>query len=122
MARRRNIKYIKETLDQGRLHPKLEVLRLTCLGVNQTQASAVEDEHSSYSNSVLKAIRKIYILHISLRKTNLFALRRYQQPPPPPRSLTVFLLSIWKLEAFPVLARCTMVVMYVANYGDIKKA
>ncbi len=38
-------------LDQGHLHPKLEVPRLTCLG-----------QEKSHSNSLLKAtIRNIYI-------------------------------------------------------------
>jgi hypothetical protein len=36
-----------ERLDQGHLHPKLEVLRLIVSAGNQTRVSAVGSEHSS---------------------------------------------------------------------------
>jgi hypothetical protein len=52
-----------ERLDQGRLHPILDVPKLTCLGWDWTQPQGwVGGKYSSksYSNSVLIAIRYIY--------------------------------------------------------------
>jgi hypothetical protein len=37
---------LMKRLDQGHLHPKLEVLGLTCPSRNQTQASKVVGKHS----------------------------------------------------------------------------
>jgi hypothetical protein len=53
-----------ERLDQGHLHPKLKISRLTCLGQElnpdppQWEASTLA---KSYSNSILIAIQNIYI-------------------------------------------------------------
>ncbi len=50
-------------LDQGHLYPKLEVPRLICLGRESNLGLNGGRQHSakSYSNSMLIAIRKIYI-------------------------------------------------------------
>jgi hypothetical protein len=44
--------------DQGHLHPKLEIPRLTCLGRDRTRAWEAGTPTQSYSNSVV-AIRNI---------------------------------------------------------------
>jgi hypothetical protein len=54
-----------DRFDQGHLYPKLEVLRLTCLGLagNQIRASVVGSEHSSkelFKQRII-ANRNIYI-------------------------------------------------------------
>ncbi len=36
-----------ERLDQGHLHPKLEIPRLTCLGRDRTRAWEASAEHSN---------------------------------------------------------------------------